>query len=37
MRAELDPPAGVAAQLAGLPVLAAQANADARPRRGGGC
>lgn len=28
MRAELDPPAGVSAQLAGLPVVAAQANAD---------
>jgi uncharacterized protein len=28
LRAELDPPAGVQAQLAGLPVVAAQANAD---------
>lgn len=28
LRAELDPPAGVRARLAGLPVLAAQANAD---------
>ncbi|WP_354701203.1 hypothetical protein DSM112329_01510 [Paraconexibacter sp. AEG42_29] len=28
MRKELDPPAGVKVQLAGLPVLAAQANAD---------
>ncbi len=28
MRAELDPPAGVQARLAGLPVIAAQANAD---------
>jgi predicted RND superfamily exporter protein len=28
MRAQLDPPAGVTAELAGLPVLAAQANAD---------
>jgi predicted RND superfamily exporter protein len=28
LRAELDPPAGVSAQLAGLPVVAAQANAD---------
>jgi hydrophobe/amphiphile efflux-3 (HAE3) family protein len=28
MRAELDPPPGVEAQLAGLPVIAAQANAD---------
>jgi predicted RND superfamily exporter protein len=28
MRAELHPPAGVTAELAGLPVLAAQANAD---------
>src|SRR5699024_3100741 len=28
MRGELDPPAGVSAQLAGLPVVAAQANAD---------
>ena len=29
MRAELDPPAGVTAQLAGLPVLTAEANAKA--------
>ena len=28
MREELDPPAGVTVQIAGLPVLAAQANAD---------
>jgi hydrophobe/amphiphile efflux-3 (HAE3) family protein len=28
LRAELDPPPGVGAQLAGVPVLAAQANAD---------
>ena len=36
MRSELHPPKGVTAQLAGLPVLAADANA-AVPRRGGGC
>ena len=37
MRRLLHPPAGVQASLVGLPVLAAQANADVASPSGGGC